>query len=124
MTEPSRRRHAPHARTHSASCGAASRASTLPPIGTRLHPPALLTSQEFALREELLDFRRRLLAKPEARKASAYRLVREMLFALGDDERSSERTPFDEWGHEAADELEDGRGAAADAAGPVAGGGT
>lgn len=58
-------------------------------------------SQEHALREELLDFRRRLLAKPEARKASAYRLVRDMLVALGDDERgSAERTLFDAWANE------------------------
>jgi len=52
------------------------------------------------LREELLDFRRRLLAKPEARKASAYRLVRDMLLALGDDERGLQRTPYDAWANE------------------------
>jgi hypothetical protein len=57
--------------------------------------------QDLALREELLDFRRRLLAKPEARKASAYRLVRDLLVALGDDERGQQSgNLFDAWVNE------------------------
>jgi hypothetical protein len=58
-------------------------------------------AQEHALREELLDFRRRLLAKPEARKASAYRVVRDMLVALGSSEDEADlRGLFDVWAND------------------------
>ncbi|KAJ1619321.1 hypothetical protein T492DRAFT_422596 [Pavlovales sp. CCMP2436] len=76
--------------------------------------------QEHALREELLAFRRRLAEKPEARKASAYRLVRDMLSALGDDERVPEHKqvyadPSEPWREdELVDEaLHSGSGAGA-----------
>lgn len=79
------------------------------PSSTPPHPAALhRAAQDLALREELLDFRRRLLAKPEARKASAYRLVRDLLVALGDDERGQQSGHlFDAWANEEGSDESD-----------------